>query len=369
MSWFSELTGKAGALLDKMDQAAATSLQEVGMTSPSPNKSPREPLAFHQDPNTPHPYEPTTHQSWSTPSERGAVVAQVLVGSASGSNLIRKHAKPVSSPTKTTVTEDSKSMGKQVMSDDSLFAFLNTPSKTSDRQHKTQQLIGTSHVSSKTPTIPINQTANEGSIPHPHSSPVLVQVKEKSDVTKSTVLVGEAGGKMLDQLKKEEEVEEVDEGSCEKNYPSDHSNPSPDNLSPTAQDNGLTLEKSEEKPIVPATDLEAWKQKSSNLELENKLMKREVTSLNEELVSVMSRLNEASQSTSHRENEVQALREQVSRSDHMIRQLQSHEEDLQAAVEVRDSQIQVLRTQLSSADKAVEDAKEKLDQSRKEQER
>ena len=111
------------------------------------------------------------------------------------------------------------------------------------------------------------------------------------------------------------------------------------------------------------------KQKISNFELENKLMKREVNALNEELSSVMSRLNETSQSTAHYESEIHALREQASRSDHVIRQLRSHEEDLQATVEARDSQIQVLRTQLEAADKAVQDSKEDLSRSRKEQER
>ena len=38
MSWFSGLAGRAESFLNQMDEAAATSLQEVGIGTPSPNK-------------------------------------------------------------------------------------------------------------------------------------------------------------------------------------------------------------------------------------------------------------------------------------------------------------------------------------------
>ena len=87
--------------------------------------------------------------------------------------------------------------------------------------------------------------------------------------------------------------------------------------------------------------LVALQQKTSNLELENKLLKREVASLNDELSVVMGRVKETSESVTRYKNEIASLREQVSRSDHMIRELRSHEEDLQATLEARDAQIQV----------------------------
>ncbi len=85
----------------------------------------------------------------------------------------------------------------------------------------------------------------------------------------------------------------------------------------------------------------AMQQKVSNLELENRLLKREVASMNDELSGVMGRVREAGVSVGQYEAEIASLREQASRSDHVIRQLRSHEEDLQAMLEARDSQIQV----------------------------
>ena len=124
-----------------------------------------------------------------------------------------------------------------------------------------------------------------------------------------------------------------------------------------------------EPPPAQQAELEEWKQKVSNLKLENKLMKREVNSLNEELSSLMLKVKEGSNSKAQYEGEMQTLREQVSRADHTLRQLRSHEEDLQASVEARDSQIEVLRTQLSAADRALSEANERVALSKREHER
>ena len=100
-----------------------------------------------------------------------------------------------------------------------------------------------------------------------------------------------------------------------------------------------------ESTTIPQTleqpQVVALQQKISNLELENKLLKREVASLNDELGLMMGRVRDAGESVSQYESEISALREHAFRSDHMIRQMRSQEEDLQAALEARDSQIQV----------------------------
>ena len=101
-------------------------------------------------------------------------------------------------------------------------------------------------------------------------------------------------------------------------------------------------------------EIDTLRHKVSNLELENKLLKREIGSLNDEMGTLITRLNESSDSTSHYEREIQSLREQVSQSDHVIRQLRSHDDDLQALLEARDQQIGVLRAQLTEGDKTAE---------------
>lgn len=82
-------------------------------------------------------------------------------------------------------------------------------------------------------------------------------------------------------------------------------------------------------------------QKVSGLELENKLLKREMSSLNDELGTVLERVREAEECMALHRTEAESLREQTAASERVIRQLRSHDEDIQAALEARDSQIQV----------------------------
>ena len=77
------------------------------------------------------------------------------------------------------------------------------------------------------------------------------------------------------------------------------------------------------------------------MELENRLLKREVTSLNDELGTVLERVREAEEGVATHRKEAESQREQVAASDHVIRQLRSHDEDTQATLEARDTQIQV----------------------------
>lgn len=89
------------------------------------------------------------------------------------------------------------------------------------------------------------------------------------------------------------------------------------------------------------SQLVTLQQRVSNLELENKLLKREVASLNDELGVMMGRVRDAGENVAQYEREISTLREHTSQSDRMIRQMRSQEEDLQAALEARDSQIEV----------------------------
>ena len=82
-------------------------------------------------------------------------------------------------------------------------------------------------------------------------------------------------------------------------------------------------------------------QKLSGVELENKLLKREVSSLNDELGAALERVREAEEGVALQRTEMESLREQAATSERVIRQLRSCDEDTQATLEARDSQIQV----------------------------
>ena len=172
MSWFSGLADKAESLLDRMDQAAATSLQGVGLSS-SPHRNP--------NPHDAQPvlaYEPTA-QPPSKPAgemDSGAKVAQQLIGSASGAKLLTrpKPTPPVKSASTTSIMSADHSkphstsfLGSKpkapTVSDESLFEFLNSPSKqpTHSSSRKVKHTV---------PRVPPTKPR-----PHPPLSPVKVQ--------------------------------------------------------------------------------------------------------------------------------------------------------------------------------------------------
>lgn len=126
MSWLSEIAGKAEALLDRMDQAAATSIQSTGLATPQT----RTALVGRETHETALTYEPTASVGVEkTPS--------LPPNSPSTSLPPHKHVatySPVAHPEpppKTTPTPSSFSKSRSsVPSDDSIFEFLNTPTRT-----------------------------------------------------------------------------------------------------------------------------------------------------------------------------------------------------------------------------------------------
>ena len=88
------------------------------------------------------------------------------------------------------------------------------------------------------------------------------------------------------------------------------------------------------------------------------MLKREVSSLNDELNTLLERVREAEEREAAQRGEMEGLREQAGRSTGVIRQLQSHHEDLQAAMDARDSQIQVWKEE-HGRDKGEEEVRER----------
>lgn len=426
MSWLSGMAGKAEAFLNQMDQAASVSLQEVGIKTPQKSSGKMDSYPTPQA-STVLPYEPTAHTS-TTKQEAG--VAQFLVGSASAtSHLINQLSSP-STPTQFTSTPKHTPLSpthptstyktKEKVTNDDLFEFLNSPSKPKGAPHIPRakaQISGLKQLSNKSvsqlsdiPRIQSSPILLQPSVTAPHKEgagdPVNEMEMQGSNVdSKSNVENGRSktwttsidASKDSDSPKHEhstsnsnlvfEEVDNFQTVLAEATHPLERSDPGSEPTSNTEQlmvvrDNleleteADTLKKDAEGMTEPRSDFSLLqteavqlKQTVSNYELENKLLKREVTSLNEELESVINKLTSHEEGANHHESEVHALREQASRTDHMIRQLRSHNEDLQASVEARDSQIQVLRTRLSEADVTVESQQRKVETLTSEKER
>ena len=422
MSWLTDLAGKAEAFLDRVDQATASTLQDAGIAQNTPKSSPSQaafsPGDTSQSVARSLSYEPTAARRSSNPSNergQGSTVAQVIVGSASDSPL-RLKPKGVrhggaergergatssrSSPLSTRRSSDTKSVTPKFVkreSDDVLFDFLNTPSSVKTRTSKTVR---------STPKVKTSSVASTGAGSH-----VSEQVSTLTDPLLSPVkaqpspLAGSGEGSQWavthsDDIQRAKEIgrestsgvksEETDGHFDVKVVPlSNQQREGRDESEPVA------AEKKEEKEEIPAVpesqpapsdgldasqtlqsegdkellaEVDTLRQKVSNLELENRLLKREVASLNDEMGTLMTRLNEASDSRLHHDNEIQSLREQVSQSDHVIRQLRSHDDDLQALLEARDQQIAVLRAQLTEGDRTAEQLRANMSAAQREKE-
>ena len=376
-------------------------------------------------------YEPTASRRPSnSPSEKsqlkGATVAQVIVGSASDSPLrLKPKSEPMSRkelPTNTDssgMTRTSSLSGlssgtrtapklKTEESDDVLFEFLNTPTPDKARQVRTIRSTPIVKTSTATTGGTFGGEASQqvSSLPGPQLSPVKAQpsfsLSGATDGEKSQWDVGNIMTKSAHSQEshgKERRSEDIVGGKeqtdghfeakgATSTTPTEHQSVERDKSVPLdsetkeaemnrhsdVSDSRLaSLDAGQERQNQPQSNadqtlLAELRQKVSNLELENKLLKREVASLNDEMGSLISRLNEASDSSSHYDRDIQSMREQVSQSDHVIRQLRSHDDDLQALLDARDQQIAVLRTQLAEGDRTAEQLRIHVSASQREKE-
>lgn len=125
MSWLSEIAGKAEALLDRMDQAAATSIQSSGLTTPHTRTVVgQETQALTYEPTASvgvektHSLPPNSPRSSLPPHKQVAIYSPVA----------HPEPPPKTPPTPSSYTTFSKSKSS-VPNDDSIFEFLNTPTR------------------------------------------------------------------------------------------------------------------------------------------------------------------------------------------------------------------------------------------------
>ena len=406
MSWLSDLAGKAEAFLDRVDQATASTLQDAGIVKNTPKSNPSSPFPAKDSSQSltaqSLTYEPTAARRSSTTSTekaQGATVAQILVGSASESPLLLKNKggpprelkkdlsinandsglsrtsslPGLSGSTKTGLKNQTRE------SDDVLFEFLNTPSSKTQPAYMIRSTPKV-RTGPSTSNLDMQMSKQTLSLPGPPLSPVKAQPSVSTaanDGVRSQWQVGDITSKLAppqETRTRENDSNDVSETKLEEtDSPLDKEGvPHPDpkgeervevhqqsnvpesQSAPSGDLNGGQNQPQNSTNQILIAEADSLRQKVSNLELENKLLKREVASLSDEMGSLMTRLNEASDSTSQYEREIQSLREQVSQSDHVIRQLRSHDDDLQALLEARDQQIAVLRTQLAEGDRTAE---------------
>ena len=129
-SWFSEIAGKAEALLDRMDQVAATSIQSAGIATPlSQNRQGTGETSLT--------YEPTasvgSEKTLRVPSQPSNSSPALHKTRAPYSPVSRPEAPPQATPPPSSHNAFSKSRSR-VPNDESIFEFLNTPTREVSRK-------------------------------------------------------------------------------------------------------------------------------------------------------------------------------------------------------------------------------------------
>ena len=130
MSWLSGIAGRAEALLDRMDHVAATSIQSTGLGTPQRDGGTTDETTSRH--HTSLSYEPTAsvaaERPLSVPPKTSTSVLQSNK-TASYSPVARPEAPPKTTPAPSSYNAYSKSRSSSESNDDSIFQFLNTPSK------------------------------------------------------------------------------------------------------------------------------------------------------------------------------------------------------------------------------------------------
>nr|XP_054758697.1 golgin subfamily A member 5-like [Lytechinus pictus] len=110
-------------------------------------------------------------------------------------------------------------------------------------------------------------------------------------------------------------------------------------------------------------------QQLSSLELENKLLRQEVSSLNHEMTSALERTKKANSELNQLKDELKRRQTQIANSDAVVRQLRLHEDDLNEEISAKNSQLAVLRVRLQEADQTIKTKQQIVDTLQEEKQR
>uniref|UniRef100_A0A023GLY6 Putative muscle myosin heavy chain ixodes scapularis muscle myosin heavy chain n=1 Tax=Amblyomma triste TaxID=251400 RepID=A0A023GLY6_AMBTT len=120
---------------------------------------------------------------------------------------------------------------------------------------------------------------------------------------------------------------------------------------------------------VPPGRSDAVEVAGTGLESENRMLRKEVSTLNQEIASALQRAKNADAEKKHLQNRLDHWSTQVSATDSAFRELQARERDLTSALEAKDSQLAVLRVRLQEADQELTTKRHLVEDLREENQR
>ncbi|XP_067894857.1 golgin subfamily A member 5 [Heterodontus francisci] len=127
------------------------------------------------------------------------------------------------------------------------------------------------------------------------------------------------------------------------------------------------MESSKEEPLSNTSSLsfsakdESQSLELSNLRLENQLLRSEVSSLNQEMASLIQRSKQTQEELNKARKQIEKWNTENSKSDRIGRELRSQVDDLNEVLGAKDSQLAVLKVRLEEADQLLKTRNEALE--------
>lgn len=350
MSWLSGLTGNVEDFLNKIDQSAAGALKNESDTSyasgnVSSNKQSdhtADAASSRQYIQNPSPIGPSKLSGQGAEKSSPFVtkpIRQTLTGLSKSPSTPQANVKPGSSPSPAQKSQASAASSvsspqqlttittpggkKKIDSDEALFDFLNSSDPVESTRKKSITPISSARHSRQSST----------------SSTISSKGNKSTDAPPST-----SGSSIV-------HIDSVGPAS-ERESP----NSEPDGLADVAALADAMLEQSPSNSVHSNQGSETAgeaHQKMSSLELENKLLKNEVASLNQEMSSIIQRSKDSISELDITKQKLESYHRSASMHDQLVRELQSRESDLTEALGAKDSQLAVLRVRLEEADKEL----------------
>uniref|UniRef100_A0A8C7DQS8 Golgin subfamily A member 5 n=1 Tax=Oncorhynchus kisutch TaxID=8019 RepID=A0A8C7DQS8_ONCKI len=334
MSWLADLAGKAEDFLNKVDAGAASLTKPQGQTQQHPYGN----STSHNAPGSGF----ITAAAGNIKKSKGSLLTSSATVSTTSTLPLGSSSTASSSssikPSSSFVRPSKKSQSEQDVDDDLLFDFLN---------------------SSPQPAPPVSAAAPIMVPSAPSTPPSLRGMSRTSSYSSLSTSTHSAktGGS--------------EDGSAKESQDT-----------PDGSDSGLAVPQSitylSESPatyeapppaLAPPPIEEQQSQMMSSLRLENQLLRSEVTSLNQELASIIQRAKDTQEELNQARLRTEKWNSDQSRTDRTVRELRSQVDDLTEALGAKDGQLAVLKVRLDEADQLLKSRSSALEEAQTERSR
>ncbi|XP_036431078.1 golgin subfamily A member 5 [Colossoma macropomum] len=351
MSWFADLAGRAEDFLNKVDQGAATALtkhstQKSSLSSYNPadlvDSSQQSSAAYAASYEPPHGYTGSS-SSQETPGFISAAAgnikkskATVLAGTANVSNVTHLGSAPTGSGSGAVRASSGFVRPKKPeVDDDLLFDFLNSSDPPQSERREVRR-DGASKAVGLAEGLAQGQVTSGSVAAAPQSTP--------SAPATPPSMRGLSRNSSLSSLSASTHSAKTEDGSARDFSQGD---------TPESSDSGVAAPLDPPATVDSAAPEEQVGQVMSSLRLENQLLRNEVSSLNQEMASLIQRAKDTQEELNQARTRAEKWNTDQSRTDRTVRELRAQVDDLTEALSAKDAQLAILKVRLDEADQLL----------------